>query len=60
MGKGLALSTKEQHPDNEQRRTEFVKENEEALRFWKEQGFRIKEESVSTDGYDVYVMDREI
>ena len=30
MGKGLALSTKEQHPDNEQRRTEFVKENEEA------------------------------
>ena len=30
MGKGLALSTKEQHPDNGQRRTEFVKENEEA------------------------------
>lgn len=30
MGKGLALSTKEQHPDNGQRRMEFVKENEEA------------------------------
>ena len=37
-----------------------VKENKEAFRFWTDQGFRIKSESVSTDGYDVYVMDREI
>ena len=37
-----------------------VKENEEALRFWKGEGFSIKNESVSTDGYEVYVMDRDI
>ena len=37
-----------------------IKENEEALKFWKEQGFRVKEESISTDGYEVFVMDREI
>ena len=37
-----------------------VKENEEAIRFWKEQGFKVKEDSVSTDGYEVFVMDREI
>ena len=37
-----------------------VKENEEALKFWKEQGFKVKEESVSTDGYEVHVLDREI
>ena len=37
-----------------------VKENEEALKFWREQGFKVKEEAVSTDGYSVYVMDREI
>ena len=37
-----------------------VKENEEALKFWKEQGFRVKEDSVSTDGYEVHVMERDI
>ena len=37
-----------------------VKENEEALKFWKDQGFKVKKESVSTDGYEVYVMDRDI
>ena len=37
-----------------------VKENEEAIKFWKDQGFKVKEESVSADGYDVCVMDREI
>ena len=37
-----------------------VKENEEALKFWKEQGFQVKEESVSTEGYEVYVLDRDI
>ena len=30
VGKGLALSIKEQHPDNGQRRKDLVKENEEA------------------------------
>ena len=37
-----------------------VKENEEAVRFWKGQGFSIRKESVSFDGYEVYMMDREI
>ena len=37
-----------------------VKENEEALKFWEDQGFKVKEESVSTDGYQVYVLDRGI
>jgi ribosomal protein S18 acetylase RimI-like enzyme len=37
-----------------------VKENREALRFWKDQGFTVRKESVSDEGYDVYLMDREI
>ena len=37
-----------------------IKENEEALKFWKEQGFRIDKETVSSDGYDVYRMSRDI
>ena len=37
-----------------------VKENKEALRFWKGQGFGIKEETVSDDGYAVYMMERDI
>ena len=37
-----------------------VKENKEALKFWKGQGFGIKEETVSDDGYAVYMMERDI
>ena len=37
-----------------------IKENEEALKFWKEQGFKVVEETVSTDGYEVYRMARDI
>ena len=37
-----------------------VKNNEEALKFWKEQGFKEVEETVSTDGYDVIRMERDI
>ena len=37
-----------------------IKKNEEALKFWNEQGFRIVEETVSTDGYEVYKMARDI
>ena len=37
-----------------------TKKNEEALKFWNEQGFRIVEETVSTDGYEVYKMARDI
>lgn len=37
-----------------------VKENKEALRFWKGQGFGIKEETVGDDGYAVYMMERDI
>ena len=37
-----------------------IKKNEEALKFWKEQGFRTVEETVSTDGYEVYRMARDI
>lgn len=37
-----------------------IKENEEALKFWKEQGFKIDKETVSSDGYDVYMMSRDI
>ena len=35
-------------------------ENEEALKFWKEQGFKLKEEARNSDGYDAYVMERDI
>ena len=37
-----------------------IKKNEEALKFWKEQGFKVVEETVSTDGYEVYKMARDI
>jgi len=37
-----------------------VKENKEALKFWKDQGFGIKKETVSDDGYAVYIMERDI
>ena len=37
-----------------------IKKNEEALKFWKEQGFRVLEETVSTDGYEVFKMARDI
>ena len=37
-----------------------VKANEEALRFWKDQGFKEVEETVSTEGYDVYKLARDI
>ena len=37
-----------------------IKKNEEALKFWKEQGFKVSEETVSTDGYEVYRMARDI
>ena len=37
-----------------------VKENKEALKFWKGQGFGIKEETVGDDGYAVYMMERDI
>ena len=37
-----------------------VRENKEALKFWKDQGFGIKEKTVSDDGYDVYIMERNI
>ena len=37
-----------------------VKENKEALKFWKGQGFGIKEEAVGDDGYAVYMMERDI
>ena len=37
-----------------------IKKNEEALKFWNEQGFRVVEETVSTDGYEVYVLERDI
>ena len=36
------------------------KGNEEALRFWKDQGFKEIEETVSTEGYEVYKMARDI
>ena len=37
-----------------------IKKNEEALKFWNEQGFKVVEETVSTDGYEVYRMARDI
>ena len=37
-----------------------VKENKEALKFWKDQGFGIKKETFSDDGYAVYMMERDI
>ena len=37
-----------------------IKENEEALGFWKEQGFRQVEETVNSDGYEVYLLARDI
>ena len=37
-----------------------IKKNEEALKFWNEQGFRVEEETVSTDGYEVFRMARDI
>ena len=37
-----------------------IKGNEEAMKFWKEQGFRVDKETVSTEGYDVYMMSRDI
>ena len=37
-----------------------VKENEEALKFWKDQGFSVDEETVSSEGYEVFRMERDI
>lgn len=37
-----------------------IKKNEEALRFWQGQGFSMVEETVSTDGYEVYKFARDI
>jgi len=37
-----------------------IRENKEAIKFWKEQGFRVDKETVSTDGYEVYRMSRDI
>jgi 2-dehydropantoate 2-reductase len=37
-----------------------IKKNEEAIKFWEEQGFRQVEEAVSTEGYEVYKFERDI
>ena len=37
-----------------------IKKNEEAIKFWEEQGFRQVEEAVSTEGYEVYKYARDI
>ena len=37
-----------------------IKKNEEAIKFWESQGFRQVEETVSTEGYEVYKYAREI
>ena len=37
-----------------------IKKNEEALKFWQDQGFCVEEETVSTDGYEVFRMARDI
>ena len=37
-----------------------IKKNEEAVRFWQGQGFRMVEETVSTDGYEVFRYARDI
>ena len=37
-----------------------IKKNEEAVKFWESQGFRRGEETVSTEGYEVYKYAREI
>ena len=37
-----------------------IKKNEEALQFWQGQGFAAARESVSQDGYEVVVMERDI